>query len=1494
MSSYLKWSLKIIAGIIISVIIVLLTLYIAIHTQSFNNWALEFTLEKLNSSLKDTSNRITAESMEGNILTGLQLNNGAVVIHGDTTVKFQNLKINYELLPLLDNKISIEQLELNSPQVYLNKIKDENDSLVWNFTQLFPESEDTDTSSSPFDWDIDVENFKINNGLFSIKGKEPSDSTDENIFDPELIDIKDFNLDLAADYFRDKKHLELKNLSFNTNSDFSLRKFSLIADIDGNDTTTAINNLKLLTSRSEVYINKIYASSINPLDGFDIEKFGKRDLDADIDIKNFNFDDLKYFVPSLTMLDSSVSLKLIAKGKYDDLNVNELKAELPNSSFEITGNIKNLSDPANLYSDVAMNNIRLDPNGVNKVYNDRIIRQYAGVGLITGNLNYKGTFEDFSSAFDLNTGAGSITGDAMLNLQNEEYTANVTSRSLNLARILNDNSLKSNINAQAFVKGKGFDPGRMNAEMNYSLNGSSFGGYNIRRSAGTVKASGSNYNLNVMASTSSGDATVKGTVNLSNTKNPVYNVSGKVSRLNVAGFTKNPEDQSNLNFSYNIKGHGSDLRNINGKYNFNFSNSVYAGRNIPEGPVDIELRNSGNGSYADLKTDFLTFNAEGKFNVNSLGKVITSNINSLTNDIGSLTKDSSFIPADQTFYFDEIDFTYKLAVMDSLRTAALLQPFGLNFNGNVSGRIKNDQSGFNTSMLLDASHFSYNDTAIVLKNVKSDLDFTNKYSPSDEGHPFNNYALKIGLTGDKIFLDSTYIDSVKLDLDLADREGKIDLKAKQDSSYVVLDGKLFANDNDLTAVIDTFKASYGGYTAANDSVWKIVYVPKDKISFEQFSVESRKISVSIIGDYSFNEASDITLKSDSIKPADLVDFLSSLDSNTFKPGPKRAEGNISLNVHFKGTTDDPELNVKLISNDLKYNDSLAGNFDALINYKNSLANADIMLSNPGGEGGLKITGEVPYANPFDEDTTSTARSFSQNSVKLTLTSDNLELGSFTALVPNMPELHGTLNGEITLGGIVSMPELKGNLKIDDGLIFMKLTGMYYKYLLNASTEDSKLTINPLSIYNVNDNKRHFDITGNIDFKDLLINDIDLRTSGDVVFLDGDALRNDFGVEGYLLAGVGNDPVIIKGNLEKLDITGQLLVKEATISSIPSSGSGYNPGDDNFIYIDDTRDTAWKDTVIYVTEEMYRNIDPFEKDLYVSEDSVSTGSDFLNLDIKVKTEKTVYVSIDFKNITRDRLFGEIKADLDLKTENGELNAYGTVNVEDDSYYRFYRNFKLNDSKLTFNGPIADPDLDIQAVYEGTKTNDQLGTNSSYTVKVMLSIKGKIDKPDIALNLFENDSEIGGSDAQTDAITYLLFGRYKSELSANERKGMASSVGAQFGSLYVTSFLSKAVREILPFIVDAEFNYNQDNNNETESNMMITSELGDATVKVGSELFKSGNNIEFSVDYPVNKLLNLDLPESIIIRVSREQISNNAIDNSQEYYTTGVRIAYKLKY
>lgn len=1503
MNKALKVLLKIFLGLIIFVIVVVIGAYFFIQTDTFNKIALDFGVNKLNESWAGKNSTIQVESVQGNILKGLVINKGSILTDKDTLIKFSYITLKYDIWGLLQKEIRLDYLTLNSPVISLTKVKD-SDSLIWNFTKLFSSStEPNDTSTSPFDWGISVKKFKIENGTFKTSGDSvPSPIRYVREFDFNNFLAGNLEMELNADYFVDRKNLSLKNLSFNTNSDFRLKHFDFNAGINQKDTITDVWNFNMMTDISTIKVDKLRLTNFNPFDSNSFNNFSNKDIDADIKIDRFNFRDLKYFAPSIDMLDSVVSLSLNARGKYSDLFVNDLTLTLPETYVNVKGQVKHLDVPDSLYLDVTAQNLTIQPSDVLGVYYSPAIKDYEQVGKISGNIEYKGTLQNFYSEFDINTAnAGSAYGNTTLDLDKENYFGKIQTSNFNLGRVLRDNSLSSKLNMTANFDGTGFSLNRMRANVSYNIAGSSFAGYDIRSSVGKINTVGNNIKLNVRHISSMGNVSAAGRVNIANMKNPVYVLKGNVSRFNLAALTKKSDDKSNLNFSFDVNGRGASLQNINGDFNFNIQNSFFANYEIPQTPLTVKIKNGSSNAVINAKTDFLEFDANGTMNIASITKVVIYNIAVVSDGIGkkfamdSSSYNSSSASLPDFTPSDNFDLTYDLKILDSSKANKILYPFGIQFDGKVNGKMNNKSGQFVSLTKLNVKNFVYQDTAIILKDFNSDIDFKNNYAANSTDNSLNGIDLNLNANGDNVQFGGNAVDSLVLRFNLANSDGKINLFARQDSlRKVYMDGSINLSGADIKATIDTIKADYGNYHANNFNDWIVSYTPNEKVTFEQFAVQSKGAIVNVKGDYALQGSSDLKIESQNLMLSEVFAIIEASDTaNVVRKSDNPLGGSIrELVINFKGDKDNPTIDGRLIADSLIYGETLFGSMRADLKYENQIADLNASLKNTTDtKGMLTVKANMPYANPLSSDTTSSA-GFSSPPIKVELDSKDFQLQYFLKMIPGIADARGILNGKINADGTVSAPNLTGAVKITDGSMFISTTGMNYLYGLDASTANSKLVIDNLRVSNIDEDSRHMDINGNIDFAGMKINDIDLKMTGDMVIIDKDVEANDLGIYGYLWGGSGTPPITIKGTPEKLKIAGQFLVKDATISSIPLKGSGYDTENDEFVYINGAIDTsALRDTVIMVTQKDYKKVNPFDKYKYAIIDSLSMAS-VIDFDLNVKTQKTIYISMDFNNLTRDRLFGEVQADLDIKTQGKEYVANGRLDVVGNSYYKLYRNFKISNSSVTFDGPISDPIINVQAIYTGTKSTNQIGLSSSSEVQVKATITGKVSKPTVELKLLENGAEVSGSDAQGDAITYLLFGKFKNELTASERQSVASSVGTTVGSNYVSSILSETVRNVLPFLVDAEFNYNEGKVEDTD--VQLTSEFGDATVRVGGKLLKETKNFDFVVDYPLNKMFNLDLPETLLMQFFRQEVNQNVAGTDLTTTNTGIKIIYKIRF
>ncbi len=1496
---YFIWS----AG---TIAIFLIALIIFIQTDTFNKWALNFALNKLNNSeswLKK-ENSINAESINGNILKGLRIDNIVITVKKDTLVSISYLDLKYDIWGLLKQKISIDYAVINNPNIKLSKIKGDLDSTIWNFASLFPPSADT-TPSSPFNWDIYVNSFRIENGKIKILGEIPDKPLwaiqweKQSEFKFNELDVSGLNLDMKGEYSKKIKKINLWNLSFISNTDVALKKLSFEADINIPDTLTEISNLELLTDRSDIKLSRFSAKGFNPLDNDAFKNYENKKISLVLSIEKFDFDDLKFFIPAVNMLGGISTLYLDADGVYNNLNINKLTIDLPGSNFNISGNIKNLSNTDSVYIDARSSN-KINPADIRTIYYSSSIPDFKNLGIVLADFDYKGSYEDFYTYYDIRSESGNIRGQGHLNTKQKFYSGNVITNNLDLAPILNNKKLKSNINLDAKYDGSGFSLNTISGNVRFNLGKSGAAGYDISSSSGIININRNNIKLDIKANSSSGNASVAGMINISNMKNPVYSIKGKMNNVDVSRLQGKNKDKSNLNASFDINGSGINMNNLSGKFNIDIGKSFYSKYDIPETKLIAMLHTTADSNSLQITNKAMEVKADGTFKLFELIDAILYNISLVSNITEKkLNPDStiSFAGLSRYNHTGNASFNYKFTTKDSAELRKLSAPFGFIFNGNFSGSILNSPERFNSKSEINVKNFTYHDTTIVLNNINNNLALSDEYLNVQSEDPLSSLKINTNVNGDKLRFGTFNLDSLKAILSLSEEIGKLKISGKTDSmNYLRMSSEIDLRGKDIVMNVDSIYAKYYEYNLINNNRWDIIYIPQSEIRINQLGLKSGKMILNADGVYSLKGASNINLKGENLNIGEIYTMLNPFDTTVNgERSPYPVQGELqNFFVNIQGTPEDVVINLETKTSLLKYDTMSVGTIVANVKYKSQILTPEILITNYQNNGSLKISGSVPVKNPFIKKDSTSATAI-DIPAEVNLTANNFQIQYFTKFIPGIGDLRGVLNGNLIATGTIQNPDLKGDLTLVQGKYFLDFTGMYYDFKFKISTENSNLIINNFSLYNPDDDTRHIDLFGNIDFKNYNLNNINLSSSGDVVLLDKNSKENQLGLKGYLLGGIGNPPITIKGNLKKLNINGQFLIKDASIASLPRSGKGYQTEEKNLIYIlaDDTAHTSDTNRRKVSLIE-YEKINPFIRNRYILVDTTKSFSimNILALDLTVKTVKNLYVSIDFNNLTRDRLFGEVSADLRIRSDSGRLRTRGEVDVVGNSYYRFYRDFKVKDSKIVFHGPIDKPELDIRAVYENTKATEQFGTVTSSPIQVVLTVTGDPNNPEITLRLYENGTEMLGNDATSDAITYLLFGKYKNELSASETQSVASGIGSTVGSLYVTSFFGQVVRNMLPFIKDAELNYSEGGIQNT--NVSVSSEILDADVTVGSRVIDNNAYLEFNLEYPLNSLVHLNLPEQVYLRIAREQLSRNLVSNSTVFYSTGVKIIYKLKF
>lgn len=1513
---------------------VLICLIIFIQTPFFKNWLLHTIVKTVNESLVEKDSKMYAESIEGSIVRGFILKNVNVIVKKDTMLKFSRLEADYNLHRLLNKEVHLRSVVLSDLQANFTKITDKKGGLVWNFEYLLEkETVEEDTTKKEFDWKITCKNFELINGAVRFLAEKNSDKPISAIpveqsekLNISNLDVKNININLSGYYHPDEKFVNLKNFSLNTNTPLELKSLSFEASIL-QDNRSDLKNFHIITAKSDVIINEAYIENLNPIkDKVIYENFKDKNAYIDMVADKFDADELVFFLPSLDFLDGKVYVELKVDGKYDNINIRNFIVKTDNSNLSANGKVINLHDPKKLFLDINVKKADLDPNDTKNYLPGLPIPDYSHLGKVNASFTFKGEPQKFNTEYDFKTNAGDLNGKTFLDLEDKKFVFNAdfTAKKLNIGKILKNEKLNSSINAEIKADGRGFDYKTLVGNVNFDVNNTEFYGQKISKTNGTIKANSGNLDVDLNYVSNSLTTKMQGTVNVRDISKLKYNLKGHVQNLDVSTFTKNNDDKSNLNFTFDVQGEGFKPDELTGNYNISFTPSKYQYYIIPQTQMTAKVERNGDERHLFLISDIFDFEATGKFSYSALPNVISSNFKSISEQFkkefskDSLESDFTFkntkivdAGIDKPFNLNDpsdIHLKYSLTVKNFYPVHLIIKDSSIIFNGKVFGEIANNKNSFNISVKGEVDNFSYLDSTFMFSKGIVEMDFKNDYTVSRENAVL---SANVNMLANDLIAGNKKFDTANFKINYGTDKGLFSIAGNIDTTVVIQSyGKFALGANSVRLFFDTLGLGYKKYFLANRQPVKINYKILDSaikehiVDFENFRIVSDKQRMMVSGYYSLTGNSNLNIRGQRIKIAEIQKMINpEIDEEKIINGELRR-----FLIKYTGNLDDPELYAELNTEVLGLQKIKLGRVDALLSYNNNTAFPEISFSNVNNEGNLQIKGEIPLQNPLQTFREKEQRdNLLENEVDLKIASQNFQINILEQIIPIVSRLRGNMNGNIDVKGKVKRPLLSGNMNVKNGKFKLVMTGMNYNFKADVSTQDQKLLFPRIKIFAPYEENLPFIMKGYIDFTNLEMNDLELTMGGKIKVLDNQVSQNIIGIYGDLYARTGNKELVLRGNSERLDMTGDLIVTKGRIYIPPFKKEAYSLYADNFLYkiLFDSANFRNDSLNMYVAKLKdslktadKKRLDPFDNNFLSKvgglKKIVGKKSPFF-YEVTINTEKKLYVNLVIDESTGQEFFGNVNTSLVFDNhENDSIRVRGRVNLEDNCYYKFYKNFEAT-GNLIFSGSIINPELNIEGKYNSISV-DPSDDRNTRTVNITLKVTGPTLKPNLHWEVMVDGSSRSGNQDQ-EAVSFIIFGKFTDELNADQRMNLVSSVGANVGTSLASQYITNLMQSVLPFIVNTDINYNSTQNGNVAQNtdIRITAELGDATVRVGGQVFRDLSNTNIAIEYPLNKLLKIkSLSNNLIIQFERivDQFSQNK--NLSGTARTGGMLYYKIKF
>jgi len=952
-----------------------------------------------------------------------------------------------------------------------------------------------------------------------------------------------------------------------------------------------------------------------------------------------------------------------------------------------------------------------------------------------------------------------------------------------------------------------------------------------------------------------------------------YDLTGKISHLDLSEITKQPEFASDLNLQCRVQGEDIEWGKIRGSASVDLDSSRFFHMQIEPSGFDFVV----NEDTLDFSLEALAEGTKSKlsglvvYNLSHLEYLISGQIRSLTIErfypIEGLSSDLAFDVEleGQGKDFDSMSGFVNLRLLSSkinnvpidsarfklnlensvlsLNQFVIESPLGkISAQGDISFQQDNslaleadflDFSVLSESLPLDSVHgrgtfsaqakgpmdslqilASFELAQVGTKDItvrKFKGDFSGLFSEAGKFLDFKGKANGVSASG----ID---IKVAELNLSYSDSLSHFEIFLRQsDLLKIATSGKLKRLAEDETNItFENLNIDYLGQTWKNANEPFGLRIKGSQYDFSQFNLVSGEQTILLSGSLDTEKHNNLrfNLSNFDVSRYDSL-FAQEIDF----------EGLLNFGFELKGALSDPELHGEIqLSKGSYYEvpfDSFTGEFD----YNQRTFNWSCQLSKTQGDSLMESSGQLPMLlslDPFEQ------KILEDEQLVGKLSSRGLDLSLFQAFTPGVKNIKGKLIADVVISNTLNDLKGAGPIRLINGEFTVPEMGTKYK------------KVNVVLL---------------LQEKKAILRDFRMRSGdGFLKIIEGALSVSEYNLEDF----------VAKFKLENFQLMNNKKMKARVSGEIALSGGIQSPQISGDLTMDQARINyeEWfeEDTAVLLTAK------PF---FVISEDSTefdSTGA--LQFQKTFQTETSITELPLYKNlrgeitirfprnawIRSNSVNIEINGDLTATKEGQDIVLFGSLSTLRGFYQLLGRRFEIEEGEIMFKGkPEPDPDVSIEAVHE---FRDDSEDPEIHEFKVLVS--GTLSLPTFRFELDGQEAE------QKDRISVLLFGQKFEDLTADQSAGVSGILTTQALSKLTGTIGQKLDLDVIQFERGKDWK-----DTKVRVGKYLTPEV---FVSVSQDFSTEGNRrVELEYEIPLKiRLLNL------FLQASTEGKENSALD------------------
>jgi hypothetical protein len=1397
------------------------------QTQFFRDRLRAYALAKLDSLLIAN---VTLGEFHGNLITGFSVDTVAIALDGEALLQARHVELRYSLLGLPGKRLSLSHVSLDAPIIQIRADRQGR----WNFQRMLRTSPADTGAAGPFDWDIAVDRFVIENGsihlvdsaaLFAPGHPRPVDTAFVEYHDVHLEHV---NLAMSAMLSAAEKNVNIEECSF-VSSRPALVVEHLAVQVVVNSHEARVREFRLRTGGSAITL----AASLRQVDllgGFRLEDLQHKPVTLDLRGDDLNFDELHMFIPEIAFLRGPVGLTLHADGEFGKLGVRQLDIRRGETKLHFTGSVSHLHTPENLYLDVRMAESTLSPGDPLALMPSFDLPDFTGMGNIQLMAEFVGTPSDFLARLHLSSAAGDCPNAEMrMHLGGPgqlTYDGQCSVSGVDLARVFNNPSLSSHISSNITIRGEGLELARLKTTVNINCDSSEFRGKTFRTARLSAGAAHRQVEGWGEFSLGSASANLHATLDDRQEDAPSFSVDGDVAGLNLAEFLHDPNHDTDIRAHLNAHGTGLSLARVSGTLLADLSGSRFRDYTWDSGMVQLTVdQHDPQQSSLVVESSIADASINGMYDLRSVIDLGQYEIDNVMNAMGERLApfDSTLAESvnrrhlqdmEQRFAHDhrgDVDAEYRVHVKDLDLLAVALGERLFNGQAEVAGVLRGNYLQLMARGTAHLKEFFVGsaDAGMLIQNgtVTFGVDTLNASTVLED----IDAAVTARIS--RVNINRGQFDSLQIDLAQHSGASRFIVAGIVDSSTrIALRGTGRVVADSVALNFEQLGVAYKGCAWEADSGASAI-IAADGILVDHLTLRRDKQTVAVRASLTSGAAIAASLSASDLDLDDLRYFIAGEEQTV---AGHSFNGNAAVSVNITGTLDKPRYAARISTGEIRYRNIPFGYLSGIFDYADNLltmdVNAWVHRDSIGGAADLNISGTLPV----DFALRGAENLLPDAPLNLTIRTRGMQMGVLDPLLPTFNELSGTVTSDLQVVGTWQKPDYQGSIDLT-GCSFLFVPNNV-TYLLDGKFRPVGDRIKVLSARMRNlpadvnaDPENGIEITGDFALRGLSMEDFNLDMKGNLLVVKETTRKSALSVYGSLAVDIGERGLHFSGSLEHSLLQGSLLITNSRLVFPPTREVTSNEGLFNVpvVFVDDTTQHVQQTGTTALDRYFGRQNGSRKRNGLQTEVATPSFTDGLryNLDIEA-SGGNAEIRMIFNPNTGEELVAAINGKF-LISGDGK-RWFGDLVVE-RGYYFFFK--RLNaEGRIRYTGDFMNPVLDLTARYEGTRT---VGDTTEQVV-VTFGISGTRDNPKVEHHMTIDQVDyavyrgLKSNDVQSDAIAFVITGSFPiSDAQKNDVASGLSSTARQSllsgAASFITGTLSEVLRDQTGFIQSAEFSY-----------------------------------------------------------------------------------------